>query len=896
MGLLDDILSTLTGGQSLPEAVRKEIAQALACVNEGELVIAEARLLGLSRDYPELPAVFLALGEVRSRRGHDEAAVEAYGRVVDLAKDAVDGWLGLGESLARLGREQPARDALRRVLSGTSQSDLRGRAHAARGRLALRARRASEAVRELRKAVEAYPRERMIAADLGRALLAAGESDGWRWLFHSAQELIEAKSPGGLVDADLVIEAARACPEAEAAAGLLRAALTDFPWQGQARARVQAALAERLATTGRGQEAAVLVAEALAVCPDDPAVLAARRTQAEATGDFAEALRTATREAELGAPAPATTVVRLALAAQDRAELERAREQILASAEQCLAASLRAFLDGTAREADLLALAPLATTEAARRFVAHALAPAVPPQGNLHALLAFACDLATRSPELQPLLPAVLRAAEALDRPLLVAVMGEFNAGKSSFVNALCGAEIARVGVTPTTATINLLRFGPPGGRVHFHDGRVEELGEAEVRTFVADLDDATAGAVRMVEIFHPLPVLQKIEVVDTPGTNSLRPEHERAVHAFLAEADAIVWVFFLTQAGKASERAVLDLAHAAGKRVLGVLNKADQAGADEVVALIEHVTAAFGDRVETLVPLSARDALAAQLIDDAAQLERSGMPAVQVALQERFFRHAHTLKLRTAVAALARFADQAGELCRAARPAGDGAELVRRLADLVASEARVKTALASERLNLAANLHDGFRRAAAETLAMVEPRTWPLGETHHSAADEEFLLDLLDELVSSATESSKAALLAAAAGAPELPIAATVDQFASYARGMLAGGVADGFLQKLLLRTGSRADVETAATTLTRRMPDAEAELFAPLAAKVRAVFADARADLALQAARQAMADALVDARLAGPLATLRARLESLCNPRGQDSTRLDSERDKMG
>jgi len=41
MGLLDDILSTLTGGGSLPEAVRKRSRRPLACVDEGELVIAE---------------------------------------------------------------------------------------------------------------------------------------------------------------------------------------------------------------------------------------------------------------------------------------------------------------------------------------------------------------------------------------------------------------------------------------------------------------------------------------------------------------------------------------------------------------------------------------------------------------------------------------------------------------------------------------------------------------------------------------------------------------------------------------------------------------------------------------------------------------------------------------
>jgi len=57
--------------------------------------------------------------------------------------------------------------------------------------------------------------------------------------------------------------------------------------------------------------------------------------------------------------------------------------------------------------------------------------------------------------------------------------------------------------------------------------------------------------------------------------------------------------------------------------------------------------------------------------------------------------------------------------------------------------------------------------------------------------------------------------------------------------------------------------------------MPDAEAELFAPLAAKVRAVFANARAELSLQAARQAMANALIEARLSGPLAALKRCLE---------------------
>src|SRR5688572_32209398 len=34
-------------------------------------------------------------------------------------------------------------------------------------------------------------------------------------------------------------------------------------------------------------------------------------------------------------------------------------------------------------------------------------------------------------------------------------VLGEFNHGKSTFVNALLGSEILPTGITPTTATIN---------------------------------------------------------------------------------------------------------------------------------------------------------------------------------------------------------------------------------------------------------------------------------------------------------------------------------------------------------------------------------------------------------------------------------------------------------
>ena len=80
--------------------------------------------------------------------------------------------------------------------------------------------------------------------------------------------------------------------------------------------------------------------------------------------------------------------------------------------------------------------------------------------------------------ELGHLVGEVARAAANLDQPLLVTVMGEFSSGKSSFVNAFIGADVAPTGITPTTATINVVRYGRErGGRIITRDGTTLELG-----------------------------------------------------------------------------------------------------------------------------------------------------------------------------------------------------------------------------------------------------------------------------------------------------------------------------------------------------------------------------------------------------------------------------------
>ena len=73
--------------------------------------------------------------------------------------------------------------------------------------------------------------------------------------------------------------------------------------------------------------------------------------------------------------------------------------------------------------------------------------------GDLRALLA-ATDAA---PDTLAALSDIILNLDAL---FLVVIVGEFNAGKSSVVNALFGEKVMKEGPIPTTDRITVLRYG----------------------------------------------------------------------------------------------------------------------------------------------------------------------------------------------------------------------------------------------------------------------------------------------------------------------------------------------------------------------------------------------------------------------------------------------------
>ena len=439
--------------------------------------------------------------------------------------------------------------------------------------------------------------DRRLALEYGRVLARLGEREASEWLTRAARA--ENADPA------IFAEAAAVAPDDGRAEALLREGLGRAP----ANVALRAAMVGLSPAHRPRRRGGVLAETAAAEAPADPRAWAAMREAATRTGRWRQALdaaaqRDRARRAAATGSAPGAGARRRRPGRLDRAFARRAvldrRALNLSSRGGRRSGPAAARTAGSERDEP-----PVRRPRGRAGHAAGWTAGRAPHLGaRVRQRHACAGGLAT----------AVGRAAEAFDRPLLVAVMGEFNAGKSSFVNALCGEEVAPTGVTPTTATINVLRYGAtPEARVVHHDGSARAIPAADLVAFLGTLRDADASEVRLVEIFLPVEALRRVEIVDTPGLNSIRPEHERVARDFLRDADAIVWVFAAGQAAKATEREALTLAHAAGKRVVGVLNKIDRAEPGEVSALVRHVEGTLGDLVEPVVPFSATRATAAQ-------------------------------------------------------------------------------------------------------------------------------------------------------------------------------------------------------------------------------------------------------------------------------------------
>ncbi|MCM3747744.1 50S ribosome-binding GTPase [Paenibacillus pasadenensis] len=145
-----------------------------------------------------------------------------------------------------------------------------------------------------------------------------------------------------------------------------------------------------------------------------------------------------------------------------------------------------------------------------------------------------------------------------LDQDILIALVGDVNAGKSSTLNRIVGEEVAGVGAEPGETT--------------------------EVRPYLFK---------------------DRIFFVDTPGLNDVRLENSQTTMDYYRKADIIL--FFLNAAGTVyseAEKRSFEAIRDANPNLLIVLNKID--AADDIPRLAERVRKETGERFR-VIPVSSR-------------------------------------------------------------------------------------------------------------------------------------------------------------------------------------------------------------------------------------------------------------------------------------------------
>lgn len=195
-------------------------------------------------------------------------------------------------------------------------------------------------------------------------------------------------------------------------------------------------------------------------------------------------------------------------------------------------------------------------------------------------------------------------------------VLGEFNHGKSTFVNALLGSSVLPVGITPTTATINHIVYAQtPYAKAVLQDGSVYDVDPRSLQEWVTT-EGADNHDVRYVEVGWPAPLLKNnLMLVDTPGVNDINETRAEITYRYIPNADVVLFLLDALQMLKQSERTFLEqrLLQQSKKKLIFVLGKMDLLSPEEQQEALQYCQRTLGSILNAplLVPVSAKQELA---------------------------------------------------------------------------------------------------------------------------------------------------------------------------------------------------------------------------------------------------------------------------------------------
>jgi GTP-binding protein EngB required for normal cell division len=278
-----------------------------------------------------------------------------------------------------------------------------------------------------------------------------------------------------------------------------------------------------------------------------------------------------------------------------------------------------------------------------------------------------------------------------------IVVLGGFNRGKSTLLNALQGASTLVEAMVPSTAVITKITYGQqPRAIVHFKDGRPDEVTSIEAfkKQYVLDVvqhrmdEDHPERADRFSHVDYaefqvPLPLLaQRVDLVDAPGFDDEMARTRRA-RDFVKQAQAVVYVLDATMSYTDGDAEQIRWIRSCGKEeIFFVVNKwnlaremaQDQQELDAITTRLRDKLAPFTWRgAENLYDrrvffVNARGAKLARegRLSTPGALEDSGVPAFERELEAFLVRDRREAHQRDLLASAQRWNTRCRELVNA--------------------------------------------------------------------------------------------------------------------------------------------------------------------------------------------------------------------------------------
>lgn len=135
-----------------------------------------------------------------------------------------------------------------------------------------------------------------------------------------------------------------------------------------------------------------------------------------------------------------------------------------------------------------------------------------------------------------------------ISEPMQLAVIGNISSSKSTFVNALLGAEVVGMGMMETTYNVSWIKYGSADNdiKVVYKDNHEENVPRAEWDRWMNQSAELLKKDVLYLEVTYPHETLKRINIIDTPGLNSVKGTDSENTISFLQRVhpNAVLMLF----------------------------------------------------------------------------------------------------------------------------------------------------------------------------------------------------------------------------------------------------------------------------------------------------------------------------------------------------------------